>query len=59
MIQILLVLIVIGLILYLVERFIPMSEPIKIIIRVLVVILIILYLVQAFGLSDLPAPRLR
>ena len=39
----------VGVALYLVERFIPMSEPIKILIRIIVVIAVILYLVHLLG----------
>lgn len=57
LIQLILVLAVIGLCLYLVERFIPMAEPIKILIRVIVVIVVILYLLGQLGL-DVPGINL-
>ena len=54
MITLLLALIVFGVILYLVENFIPMSEPVKVIIRVIVVIILIVLLLRAFGFVDVP-----
>lgn len=49
LIHMLLVLVLIGVVLYLVETYIPMSPPIQTIIRVVVVIFIILWLLQLFG----------
>jgi len=53
MISILIGLILVGVILYLVETYIPMSPPIKIVLRVVVVLLLILWLAQLFG-YDVP-----
>jgi hypothetical protein len=47
---ILLVLVVVGVILWLVNSFIPMDRKIKSILNVVVVILVIIWLLQAFGL---------
>lgn len=47
---ILLVLVVVGVILWLVNAYIPMDGKIKSILNVVVVILVILWLLQAFGL---------
>jgi hypothetical protein len=60
-IQLLIVLILIGVVLYLVNTLIPMDPKIKTIINVVVVVLVLLYLVQVFGLADIggPVPRLR
>jgi len=49
-ITVIVVLIVLGLCLYLVETYIPMSPPIRLVIRVLVVLLLVLWLLQAFGI---------
>jgi hypothetical protein len=49
-ISVLIVLVILGLALYLVETYIPMSPPIKVVLRVVVVLLLVLYLLQAFGL---------
>jgi hypothetical protein len=47
---ILLVLVVVGVILWLVNTYIPMDRKIKSILNVVVVILVIIWLLQAFGL---------
>jgi hypothetical protein len=47
---ILLVLVVVGVILWLVNAFIPMDSKIKSILNAVVVILVIIWLLQAFGL---------
>jgi hypothetical protein len=54
MIALVVTLAVVGLCLYLIETFIPMSPPFKIIIRVVVVVFSILYILRAFGFHDLP-----
>jgi len=54
MITTIIVLIVLGVCLYLVETYIPLSAPIKIVIRVLVVLFSVLYLLRAFGIADVP-----
>ena len=59
MIELLLVLVICGVCLYLVENFIPMSPPIKVVIRVIVVVLLVLFLLRAFGVADVPIPRLK
>lgn len=58
MVGLLLTLIIVGVVLYLVEQYIPMSPPIKLVLRVVVVILLCLWLMQVFGIADLPVPRL-
>ena len=59
MIELLLILVICGVALYLVEQYIPMSPPIKVVIRVIVVIILVLVLLRAFGIGDVPIPRLR
>jgi len=54
MITLILIIVVLGVALYLVENYVPMSPPFKIILRVLVVVLLILYLLRAFGIADIP-----
>lgn len=51
----------IGFVLYLVETYVPMAPPMKLVIRVAVGVCVILWLIQVFGLAryDLPVPRLR
>jgi hypothetical protein len=58
MIALILVLVLIGVGLYLLETYVPMSPPIKLVIRVVVVICLVLYLLRAFGIADLPVQRL-
>ncbi len=50
MLQIILVLIVVGVLLWLVNNYIPMDSKIKGILNAVVVILVILWLLQTFGL---------
>jgi len=45
-----LVLIVVGVVLWLINRFIPMAGSIKTILNVVVVIVVILWLLQVFGI---------
>lgn len=47
----LLVLIVLGVILWLVETYLPMPQPIKVLIYVVVVIFIVILLFRALGVS--------
>jgi hypothetical protein len=49
---ILLVLIVVGVILWLINTYIPMDSKIKSILNVVVVVILIIWLLQAFGLLD-------
>ncbi len=58
LIGLIVVLIVVGLLLYLAETYIPMAPPLKVILRVVVVLVVILYLLQLF-VGDIPLPRLR
>ncbi|MET0787071.1 MAG: Thivi_2564 family membrane protein [Paenisporosarcina sp.] len=57
MITALIVLVIAGVCLYLVENYIPMSEPIKVVIRVVVVLFLIIYLLRLFGITDFPVRR--
>jgi hypothetical protein len=50
LLQILLTLIVVGVLLWLVNRFIPMAGSIKSILNAVVVICVVLWLLNAFGL---------
>lgn len=52
MIELLFVLVVIGAALYLVNRFIPMAQPFKIVINVIVVLMLIAWLLESFGLVN-------
>jgi hypothetical protein len=59
MIQILVVLVVLGLVLYLVENYIPMSPVFRTVLRVVVVLFVCLWLLSIFGIVNTPVPRLR
>lgn len=59
MIGVLMVLIVVGVVLYLVQTYIPMAAPIKTVITVVVVLFLCLWLLKVFGVADLPMPKLR
>jgi hypothetical protein len=50
LIQVLLVLIVVGVLLWLINRFIPMQSTIKSILNAVVVIAVVLWLLNIFGL---------
>jgi hypothetical protein len=52
LLTILLVLIVVGVILWLINSYIPMDSKIKNILNIVVVILVVIWLLQAFGLLD-------
>ena len=58
MIGLLLVLVLVGVGLYLIEQ-IPMDGAIRTIIRVVVILAVVLYVISAFGLVDIPLPRVR
>jgi hypothetical protein len=51
LISLLVLLIILGVALYLVETYIPMSPPIKLVIRVVVVLVIVIWLLRLFGVS--------
>lgn len=52
LLTVLLVLVVVGVILWLVNTYIPMDRKIKNILNVVVVIVVIIWLLQAFGLLE-------
>ena len=55
LLQVVVVLVVVGVVLWLINRFIPMAGPIKTILNVVVVIAVILWLLNIFGiLSHFP-----
>ncbi len=52
LLQVVITLIVVGILLWLINRFIPMDSKIKSILNIVVVIAVILWLLSAFGLFD-------
>jgi uncharacterized membrane protein YGL010W len=57
LIELIVALVILGLCLYLIENFIPMSPPIKVVLRVVVVLVLVLWLLQFVG--GVAFPRLR
>ncbi|HQR34968.1 MAG TPA: hypothetical protein PLK30_19685 [Blastocatellia bacterium] len=53
-ITIIIVLVVIGLVLYLIENYIPMAAPIKTVLRVVVVLGLCIWLLNVFGIVHIP-----
>ena len=54
LIQVVVVLIVVGVLLWLINRFIPMAGSIKTILNAVVVIAVVLWLLNVFGIFRLP-----
>ncbi len=50
LIQVVVVLIVVGVLLWLINRYIPMASPIKSILNAVVVIVVVIWLLKVFGL---------
>ncbi|MHB8432668.1 MAG: Thivi_2564 family membrane protein [Candidatus Tyrphobacter sp.] len=50
LIQVIVVLIVVGVVLWLINRYIPMAGPIKSLLNAVVVIAVVIWLLKAFGL---------
>jgi hypothetical protein len=53
------VIVIVGLALYLIETYVPLAAPVKIILRVVVVLVLLLYVLNAFGVVGPAVPRLR
>ncbi len=60
MLSLILTLAIVGLLVYLIETYVPMAAPFKTVIRIIVVVCVILWLIQVFGLMayDIPVPSL-
>lgn len=54
LINIVIYLIVVGVLLWLVNTYIPMAAPIKSILNVVVVVVVCLWLLRVFGVADVP-----
>ncbi|MHB1184939.1 MAG: Thivi_2564 family membrane protein [Desulfobulbia bacterium] len=52
LIQVVVVLVVVGVILWLINRFIPMARSIKSILNAVVIIAVVLWLLSVFGISS-------
>jgi len=59
-ISVIIALIIVGVLMWLVNTYIPMAQPIKTILNVVVMILVVLWLLQVFGIGlNLPSPVIR
>lgn len=56
MIQLLLLLVVVGVVLYLINNYVPMAPPIKTIINVVVVLVVCVWLLRVAGVVNMPMP---
>ena len=54
LVTIIVVLVVIGLVLYLINTYIPMARPVKTVLNVIVVLMLCLWLLNAFGIVNIP-----
>jgi hypothetical protein len=50
LIRLVVLIVVLGLVLYLVEHYIPMADPFKLVLRVVVILALALYLLRIFGI---------
>lgn len=59
LIGLLLVLVILGVALYFVETYVPMAQPMKVLIRVVVVLFVVIWLLQIVGFVGPTVPRIR
>jgi len=59
LLTVLITIVLLGVVLYLVETYVPMSPPIKTLLRVVVVLVIVLWLLQLVGVVGPNMPRIR
>lgn len=59
LVTIVIVLVVVGLLLWAIQTFIPMDAKVKLLLQVVVVVVLLLWVLQAFGLLGGPVIRLR
>ena len=57
LIHIVLILAILGFVLYLVNQYVPMAQPIKTAINVIAIILLALWLLDLFGIGSVPIVR--
>lgn len=58
MIALIILLVIIGVVLELLKTQLPIDSTIRTLIQVVIVIGVVFYLLAAFGVADLPVPRL-
>ena len=56
LINLVILLIVIGVAMYLINRYVPMAEPIKTILNVVVIMVVLLWVLGLFGIGNLTIP---
>ena len=54
LIEVVIALLIVGVLLYVVNKYIPMDQSIKTILHIVVVIVVVLWLLQVFGVLALP-----
>lgn len=62
LIGLIIVLAIVGVLWWLVETYIPMPPPMKMIIRVVIIVVVVLWLLRVFGVlggGDIPIPQMR
>lgn len=59
LIMLIVYLVIIGVAIYLLETYVPISPPIKVVIRIVVVIAVVLWLLQIFGITGPNVPQIR
>ncbi len=57
MIEALIVLVICGVVLYLVNQYVPMAPPIKTVVNVIVVLILCLYLLNLAGITHVHIPK--
>lgn len=61
MVALIVTIIVVGVLLWLAETYIPMDPAVKVVLRIVVVVALVLYVLNAFGVLPvtLPVPQVR
>jgi len=54
MVQVLVLLVVVGVVLYLINNYVPMAAPIKTIINLVVILAVCIWLLRVAGIVDIP-----
>jgi hypothetical protein len=53
LIQLIVVLIILGVVLYLINTYVPMAQPVKTVLNVVVILVLCLWLLSLFGIGNL------
>ena len=63
MLELIVVLVVVGVLLYCINKYVPMDPPIKNILNIVVILCVVCYVLSAFGLfnhlHNVPVPQVR